>query len=86
VSVIARDALKLESPAAQAEWKLLLETKVGDTRQSPLFPALDVPIEWACTSTDHGCWEFAGRFLGQYLYTVKIGVNAGMLTLEVLSS
>lgn len=85
MTVIARDALKLESPAAQAEWKLLLDTKVGDTRQGPLFPALDVPVEWTCTSTDGGWWEFTGLFFKQPLYRVKIGVNAGMLTLEVLS-
>lgn len=81
--MICRDAIKLEAPAAQGELTLLLSMKVGDTRQSVLFPALDGLLEWTLTSVVGDCWTFAGRFFGQPLYTLVIRKDAALLTLEV---
>ena len=59
--------MQLETPAAQAELKLLEVTKVGDMRQGVLFPALVPGVDWICTATGKGYWEFDGRFFGQPL-------------------
>lgn len=81
--MICRDAIKLEAPAAQGELMLLESMKVGDARQSVLFPALDGLVEWTLTHTSGDRWEFAGRFFGQPLYRLVIRKDAALLTLEV---
>lgn len=79
-----KDAIRLEAPAAKTELELLKDIKVGEKRQSPLFPALEVDIEWFCTKAEADYWEFEARFLKQLVYRVAITVEADMLVLKEL--
>jgi hypothetical protein len=98
--MISRDALRLDSPAAQAELKLLLALPVGATRRGVLLPALSVGVEWTLVESESGRseldgpilvvtkpgrWVFDGTFFGQPLYRLVIRTDAALLTLEVES-
>ena len=78
------DTLKLEAPAGQQELALLRTLKVGDSRRSLLFPALDVGVEWVCTSVSPTRWTFDGTFFGQPMWRVVIEANAERLLLTAL--
>jgi hypothetical protein len=80
---MSRDEMLLESPAAQAELMLLKTMKVGDVRRGILLPALEVGVEWTCTTVDKDSWTFDGTFFGQPLFTLVIRVQPETLTLEV---
>jgi hypothetical protein len=79
------DTLQLDSPAGQAELKVLEAVTVGTIRKGGLFPALDVGVEWVCTAVGQGYWEFDGLFFGQPLCKAMIQHHqqAGMLVLDV---
>ena len=78
------DSMAMYSPAAQTELVLLKTLKIGDKRHSVLFPALEDSIEWVCVRADENRWEFDGKFLGLYLYRIRIVATEATLTLEVL--
>lgn len=80
---MARDMILLEAPAAQEELIFLRAVKVGDTRQSPLFPALDSELEWTCTAATDSRWEWEVRFVNQLVFTAVMEIVASMLTLDV---
>jgi len=83
-TVISRDSMRLESPAAQEELKYLKTLKAGDVRTGVLLPALEVGMEWTLVlETSGNRWEFDGTFFGQPLYHLVIRTDAAMLTLEV---
>jgi len=81
--MICRDAIRLESAAAQHELKLLESMQVGGTRRGVLLPALSVGVEWTLMTAKPGYWEFDGTFFGQPFYRLVIRTDAGLLTLEV---
>lgn len=83
MTTICRDALALESVAAQTEITLLASMKVGDTRPGALLPALEVDMVWTLTVATVDRWEFEGRFFGQPLYHLTIRVQGPKLTLDV---
>lgn len=78
-----RDAIAMDSPAAEAELKLLQAMKVGDTREGVLLPALAVGIVWTLILKTADRWEFDGAFFGQPLYRLVIRNQGGKLTLDV---
>ena len=81
-----RDKIRLDAPAAQKELAFLRALKLGEIRREPLLPALTVGMEWVCVAIqEHPTefWKFDGKFFGQWVFTAKIAVDAGMLTLEI---
>jgi hypothetical protein len=74
--------MRLEAPAAKAELEWLNTLKEGDTRGSPLFPALETSMEWTCTKVEATRWAFDATFLGQLVYRVVITVQADMMMLD----
>lgn len=71
------------APAGQEEFTLLQSINVGDIRRGLLFPALDIGVEWLCTSKGETYWEFDGLFFGQPLCRAVVTVTDEALTLEV---
>jgi hypothetical protein len=78
-----RDTIRCDTPAGEKELTFLQSVKIGDIRKEPLFPALGVGVDWICTATGQGYWEFDGRFFGQPLCHVAIKEEAGVLTLAM---
>lgn len=81
-----KDSMRLEAPAAQKELEWLKGLKVGDKRESILFPAFEVGMEWVCTAVEATRCELEGRFFGQLVYAAVIEVGAEFLTLTVKES
>jgi hypothetical protein len=75
--------MRLDAPAAKAELGLLKLVKVGDVRCSPLFPAIDMDIDWVCVSVAESEWVFDATFLGQPMFRMKIVELPETITLEV---
>lgn len=76
------DSIRMEAPAAQTELGFLKGAKVGDVRESSLFPSLDCDVEWKCIfHSKDGRWGWAARVKGQFLMKVEIEEKDGMLVL-----
>lgn len=83
MATVSRDAIRLESPAAQEELRYLKTLKAGDVRTGVFLPALEVGVEWVCQHATKDRWEFDGTFFGQPVFHLVIRVDAALLTLEV---
>lgn len=76
------DTIRLEAPAAQKELEFLRGAKVGDVRESKLFPSLDCDIEWKCmfhSKDGRSGWD--ARVMGQFLMKVTVEEKNGVLVL-----
>lgn len=76
------DMIRFDAPATKEELSLLRKLRPGDVREGPLFPALPVPVVWACTLATEAKWEFVGMFCGELVMTIVVEDLGSMLTLS----